>query len=221
MQWYGALLPRIHAHVPANHILEIAPGFGRWTQFLKDLCRELTIVDLSAKCIETCRERFAAHTHIHYYINDGTSLPPVADHSIDFIFCFDSLVHAEKDVLACYINECARVLAPEGFAFIHHSNLGGCPEEVIAAAPHMRAPSMSAAGFAALAQQAGLYCPAQEIINWGGPHPLDCLSTLCRPASPFAVHPPRRQTNLHFMEEAVYLSKLNALYARPESTESV
>ncbi len=35
-QWYWVLLPRIHAFVPAGTILEIGPGFGRWTQFLKD-----------------------------------------------------------------------------------------------------------------------------------------------------------------------------------------
>ena len=27
-QWFGAILPRIHAFVPTGTILEIAPGFG-------------------------------------------------------------------------------------------------------------------------------------------------------------------------------------------------
>ena len=34
MQWRLSLLPRILPFVPAGSILEIAPGFGRWTQFL-------------------------------------------------------------------------------------------------------------------------------------------------------------------------------------------
>src|SRR5439155_24508233 len=40
-------------------ILEIAPGFGRWTHYLKDYCENLWIVDRSSECIEACRQRFA------------------------------------------------------------------------------------------------------------------------------------------------------------------
>jgi len=29
--------------------LEIAPGFGRWTHFLRDLCSELIIVDIAER----------------------------------------------------------------------------------------------------------------------------------------------------------------------------
>ena len=66
-QWFGSILPRIRAFVPAPQILEIAPGFGRWTRFLKDLCDDLTIVDLNENCIERCRERFRGL--IKYYLS--------------------------------------------------------------------------------------------------------------------------------------------------------
>src|SRR3954468_2896420 len=97
--WYGALLPRIHSFVPPGTILEIAPGYGRWTQYLKNLCDELVIVDLTEGCIEHCRERFADADNIEYHVNDGRSLEMVEDGSVDFVFSFDSLVHAETDVL--------------------------------------------------------------------------------------------------------------------------
>ncbi|MEK6280890.1 MAG: hypothetical protein AABN95_11100 [Acidobacteriota bacterium] len=29
-------LPRIHPFIPVGTILEIAPGYGRWTHYLKD-----------------------------------------------------------------------------------------------------------------------------------------------------------------------------------------
>ena len=58
-QWRGAILPRIRAFVPARTCLEIAPGHGRWTQFLKDLCDQLIVVDLSASCIAACQQRFS------------------------------------------------------------------------------------------------------------------------------------------------------------------
>ena len=110
-QWYGCILPRIHRWVPAESMLEIAPGFGRWTQFLSPLARTLTIVDLSERCIAACRERFAERTNISYVVNDGRSLPGVADRSIDFAFTFDSLVHVEMDVVSAYIGELSRTLS--------------------------------------------------------------------------------------------------------------
>jgi len=39
--------------------LEIAPGHGRWTQFLQRLCQSLVAVDISEKCVEHCKTRFA------------------------------------------------------------------------------------------------------------------------------------------------------------------
>ena len=121
-QWWGSLLPRIHAFVPCGSILEIAPGYGRWTRFLKDLCERLTVIDLSAGCIEHCRRRFASSNHITYFTNDGKSLDMIADQSVDFVFSFDSLVHAEADVLEAYLRQLARKLTPNGVGFIHHSN---------------------------------------------------------------------------------------------------
>src|SRR3712207_9449869 len=47
--WYGALLPRLHAFLPAGATLEIAPGYGRGTQFLKDRTDRLVVGDLAAR----------------------------------------------------------------------------------------------------------------------------------------------------------------------------
>jgi ubiquinone/menaquinone biosynthesis C-methylase UbiE len=59
-QWWTTLFPRIQGLVPAGRILEIAPGFGRWTHFLRDLCDELVIVDIAEAAINYCRDRFIA-----------------------------------------------------------------------------------------------------------------------------------------------------------------
>ena len=124
MQWYGTILPRIHAYLPAQTILEIAPGHDRWTRFLKDSCNRLILVDLSENCIEACQNRFADSSNITYHVNDGVSLAMIPDNTIDFVFSFDSLVHAEEDVIAAYISQLAHKLTNNGIAFIHHSNLG-------------------------------------------------------------------------------------------------
>ncbi len=124
LEWSTSIFPRIRKFLPAPTILEIAPGFGRWTQFLKGFCDQLIAVDVSPACIERCKERFASDSHVRCYVNDGRSLPMVEDASVDFAFSFDSLVHVEADVIAAYLNQLGKKLKPDGFAFLHHSNLG-------------------------------------------------------------------------------------------------
>src|SRR2546427_6211631 len=124
MEWFWTIFPRIHKFVPTDTILEIAPGYGRWTRYLKDLCKSLVGVDLVEECIEACKRRFRGDYHITYYKNDGKSLEMISDGSIDFAFSFDSLVHAEDDVLDAYLLQLSSKLKKDGIAFIHHSNFG-------------------------------------------------------------------------------------------------
>src|SRR5437870_3244420 len=73
-QWRGTIFPRIHRFVPAPVILEIGPGYGRWTQYLKQLCSRLILVDLNQGCIDACKARFPSDSHISYHVNDGKAL---------------------------------------------------------------------------------------------------------------------------------------------------
>lgn len=203
MQWFGSILPRINSFVPTDTILEIAPGHGRWTAFLKNMCKRLTIVDLSAPCIEKCRERFVNNSNISYFVNDGKNLEMVEDNSIDFIFSFDSLVHAEEEVLRAYAAEFAKKLRPDGVAFIHHSNLGEYArltaiQDLLLRIPklvggldrlgicdnvtcHWRARSMTAAKMAFFAEKHNLRCVSQELVTWHTKSVLmDCFSTIVR-----------------------------------------
>src|SRR3954467_3363469 len=183
--WYGALLPRIHTSVPAQTILEIAPGYGRWTQFLKGLTDRLIAVDLSEECIAHCRERFSDSDNVELHVNDGRSLEMVEDGSVDFAFSFDSLVHAEPDVLAGYLEQLARKLKPTGVGFIHHSNLGEyrvlnalsrrVPNRIRAPLVRRgalvdvyawRSGEMTASLFAEFCDRAGLEVVSQELITW-------------------------------------------------------
>jgi ubiquinone/menaquinone biosynthesis C-methylase UbiE len=122
-QWLGSVWPRVQEFLPSPTVLEIAPGFGRWTERLGGLCARLYGVDLSEKCVRTCRHRFAHHPHMTFHVNDGTSLEAIPDASIDFVFSFDSLVHVEEEVIAKYLEEIAKKLTPNGVGFLHHSNL--------------------------------------------------------------------------------------------------
>src|SRR3954452_10190572 len=83
-QWHFTLWPRLRRFLPASTILEIAPGYGRWTQYLLEYCDRYTGVDLSAQSVEACRQRFAAISHAEFHTNDGASLSVVGDASIEF-----------------------------------------------------------------------------------------------------------------------------------------
>ena len=229
MQWYTTILPRIHEFVPAQTILEIAPGYGRWTRFLKDVCSKLILVDLSENCIKACQSRFSKESHLHYHLNDGKSLEMIPDNSIDFLFSFDALVHAEDTVIASYISELSKKLKKNGVAFIHHSNLGeyACylpipkfPKlrnyllKLSLLEPNLgwRSFSMTAAKMEQYAKENGLRCLSQEVVNWFTRFALiDCFSTIVKEDSIWSKKPPMFR-NRHFMREAKYVSKLSRLY---------
>jgi ubiquinone/menaquinone biosynthesis C-methylase UbiE len=231
-QWNGTIFPRIRRHLPAHTILEIAPGFGRWTQFLVDQCQRLILVDLSKKCISACQKRFRDRNHVEYHVNDGRSLAEIAESSVDFVFSFDSLVHVEPDVIESYVNDVARILKTDGTAFLHHSNHGEFSAltaiqnflwshtrarsffERLKLMPnsHGRALTMSAAKLREYAERAGMHCTVQETINWGSKRTIDCLSTI-RKSREMRRVPTTKLHNPHFMREATYLGQLSRLYA--------
>lgn len=217
-QWFGAILPRIHAFIPTDTILEIGPGYGRWTQFLITNCRNLIGVDLAEECIRACRERFGSSPDLAFFANDGKSLDMISDESISFVFSFDSLVHADADAMEAYVNELSRKLIHDGVAFIHHSNLGAykngangeLPEQL--SNPHWRSENMSGKRFEEFCRMADLRCISQEMINWGGDVLNDCFSVVARKDSHWAARPSRVFQNGGFMAEAERLRQLSELY---------
>ena len=229
-QWVGSILPRIHGLMPAGTILEIAPGFGRWTNYLKTYCQQLVVVDLSEKCIKACQQRFAADQHISYHVNDGKSLAMIPDNSIDFIFSFDSLVHAEADVMETYLAQLATKLTPNGVGFIHHSNLGAYQPALTAIAQlpsdltaeivnkvlleptHWRAASMTAKLFETYCDRAGLQCIGQELVNWGNQGLLIDAFSMFTPKNSPRSRANQMIKNLAFMQEADSIKRLAQLY---------
>ena len=230
-QWYGVILPRIAPFLPTGSILEIAPGYGRWTSFLREHGDTLTIVDLDAACIEACRERFGGDDRITYHVNDGRSLDMIADRSVDFAFSFDSLVHADAGVIAQYLRELERALTSDGVGFIHHSNAGRYRryfelaetiprgrvrerlyELRVLDRPRWRALDMTAERFRASCETAGLQCISQEIVNWTTRRLIDCFSVVTRPSSRWA-RPNRVLVNRAFVAEARAVKRRARLYS--------
>ncbi|MDA8309988.1 MAG: class I SAM-dependent methyltransferase [Actinomycetota bacterium] len=246
-QWLTVIWPRIEPFLPCNTLLEIAPGFGRWTQFLLPLSSRYVGVDLSERCVEACTSRFSEQPHAEFYQNDGRHLVHVTDGTVDFAFSFDSLVHVEMDVIDAYLGELAKKLAPQGVAFLHHSNLGyylGNLGARLARSPRFeqaargprrsspladvkhslfgwqnnRALGVSASRVADCARRAGLVCVSQELITWGTRRILiDCISTFARPTSKWQMAP-RVRKNPGFMAAARTSRLVDELYHANRAT---
>jgi SAM-dependent methyltransferase len=228
LMWEWVVRPRIERWLPAERILEIAPGFGRWTQFIKDQCRRLTVVDVTEICIDACRERFSRDSHISYHVNDGKSLAMVPDETVDFAFSLDSLVHVDASVVEQYLQQLARKLTPDGVGFIHHSNMGEhrfylqayrqLPGPLNRLLPSWlsnsgwRDESMTANLFLAQCNKAGLTCRSQELITWtSGPFLSDCFSVFTRRDSKFA-QVTDRIVNRDFIRHSSLIRQLGKLY---------
>jgi len=210
-QWFGAIYPRLHRFLPARRILEIAPGFGRWTRYLLPLCEDYVGIDLSDKCTAACQKRFAGARHAQFITNDGRSLEAAKDQSFDLVFSFDSLVHAEYDVLAFYIPQIIDKLSSAGVAFIHHSNLLTYNRTI--GQPHGRGLTVSADAVADLVYRASGTVLVQKIVNWGGEHLIDCLSLFAH-KNTFPSIQPVRHTNPLFMAEAKLIKDFQSPYSK-------
>lgn len=222
MQWYGTLLPRIQKYLSnsdmslkVDSILEIAPGYGRWTQYLRTLCNSLMILDLNENCIEACQEKFANFKNITYHVNDGKSLSMVPNGSIDFVFSHDSLVHAEIDVVQSYLSQLSSKLKPNGVAFLHHSNLGNYVESIDNGKlnPHWRGRSVTAEKVKEFGELNNLRCLSQELFNWGN-RPgsnIDCFSVFTAKKSEWDEN--YKLITSDFKIESSYILNLSYVYS--------
>jgi hypothetical protein len=217
--WISTLLPRINYFLPSKTILEIAPGMGRWTKYLKRHCEHLIIVDLSPKCIEACRQRFSMDDHISYYVNDGESLDMIEDSSIDFVFSFDSLVHADIRTLEAYLGQLSVKLKANGIGFIHHSNLNQYKifnyflQKVLNSARYnrfigWRDPGVSAKRFEQLCINAKLQCLSQELIVWSAPRLFTDVLSIFRNGGAKTNDGNQLYKNRNFMKQCDLLARL-------------
>jgi 2-polyprenyl-3-methyl-5-hydroxy-6-metoxy-1,4-benzoquinol methylase len=207
--WTWVIRPRLHAFLPAGTILEIGAGHGRIARCLRSEAERLILVDIAETCIDKCRDLFRDDPGVTCHVNDGLHLATVEDSSVDVAVSFDALVHVELDVMRSYIGELARVLSDDGVAFLHHSNLAQYQHSVLRYLPKVRTSlnrawrswSVGADLVAAVAQENGLYCASQELVNWQTPLPLktDCFSLIRRAHGP---QRPCRTSDLRFWQSA-------------------
>jgi len=185
-QWRGLIHPLIQDS-DFTTVLELAPGHGRNSAKLVQLSGELHLVDAAATCIRACQKRFRDYSgpcRLHYHVNDGSSLAQLPDGSITFIYSWDAAVHFDRAIMKAYIGEFARVLAPGGTAFIHHSHYGAeAPDSYWRHNPSWRG-NVSRELFARYCAEAGLVIERQQLLPWNDLPDLDCLTLFGRPLWP-------------------------------------
>jgi len=111
-------------------VLELGTLGGKWTQYLLD-ANKIICVDINSFFIEVIQKRFKHYNNkFQFYISKGNELSGIPTHSINLIFCIDTLVRVEKESIFAYIKEFSRVLKPNGQAIIHlpNSDIASCQQ---------------------------------------------------------------------------------------------
>jgi SAM-dependent methyltransferase len=175
-QWKNLVWPFI-SDSSFNVTLELACGHGRNSEFLLGLAERLILVDVNVENITFCKSRFTGRDgKIDYIVNNGTEFADVADSSVDFIYCFDSMVHFHSDVVRSYLSDIRRCLKLNGRAFLHHSNSTANPGGLDIRKHIQGRNYMSQSMFSHYSILEGLEVIKSRVLDWGGTKDLDCFS---------------------------------------------
>jgi ubiquinone/menaquinone biosynthesis C-methylase UbiE len=195
-QWAHYIWPRLRG-VDFTLVVDVACGHGRNTAQLARRSGRVVAVDINHECVEVTRRRFAHRANVEVRVGDGTSLPGVRDGEATLIYCWDAMVHFAPEVVAAYVADFARALAPGGVGFIHHSNWTGGKDKDFRSQPHWRN-FMSREIFGSFLRANQLEILSQDVVSWDTSQPfwygyfglqrakrpvpaLDCISMFRRP----------------------------------------
>lgn len=107
---------------PGDHVLEIGVGGGRTALLLRRRGAQVTCADISAEMLAITRERLGDEG-MAYVKLDGRTLDGVPDHSIDVVFCFDTLVHVEPRDIFNYLARIPPLMRGRRLVLLHHGNI--------------------------------------------------------------------------------------------------
>lgn len=163
--------------------LELACGHGRHgekilLQYAEQL-DHLYMMDILPSNIEYCRKRIGDYENVTILENNGVDFQPIPSESLTAVFCYDAMVHFDREVVRSYLFDISRVLLPGGKALLHHSNYTIDSGIDFGCNPHARA-YMTTALFRDYAKQAGLHVLEQVVMPWAEVAELDCISLLMK-----------------------------------------
>jgi ubiquinone/menaquinone biosynthesis C-methylase UbiE len=166
---------------PTDAVLEIGCGIGRVGKCLAPRCRRWIGADVSPHMLGFARERLREFPNVEFVELSGTDLRPIADNSIDLVYCTVVFMHLEMWDRYTYVEEAFRVLQPGGKLYVDNVDLcsdGGWaifqthrrfpidqrPDHItVCSTPQELQEYLKRAGFEAIESHAG----AELISVWG------------------------------------------------------
>ena len=119
------LFGRLGADPRSGTCVEVGCGPGRMTGALAERFGRVVAVDVSPAMLEQARATVDA-PNVTFLQVPGDRLEGVTSGSADVLVCYHVLQHLPSaEVVRCYLKEFARVLAPEGEAFVQVPVLQG------------------------------------------------------------------------------------------------
>ncbi len=100
--------------------LEIGPGGGRWTRYLLGFAK-VYAVDLHEKLLEE-HARNIRSDKVTQIRNNGSDFPCIPDGSVHYLCSFATFVHFDIELIADYLHNMRRVLAPGANVVIQYAD---------------------------------------------------------------------------------------------------
>jgi SAM-dependent methyltransferase len=118
------LLEAVDARVePGQTVLDVGCGVGRLTRVLARRAAHVHAIDVSAEMLTKARELNAELANVTWHQNDGTTLQPVEDGSVDAVVSHVVFQHIPDAAITLgYVREIGRVLRPGGWSAFQISN---------------------------------------------------------------------------------------------------
>ena len=108
---------------PTDVVLEIGCGIGRVGQCLAGRCRRWIGADVSPHMLAHAAARLREFPNVEFVELSGYDLRPIADCSIDFVYCTVVFMHLESWDRYSYVEEAFRVLRPGGKLYVDNVDL--------------------------------------------------------------------------------------------------
>ncbi|HEX8490487.1 MAG TPA: methyltransferase domain-containing protein [Chthoniobacterales bacterium] len=108
---------------PTDVVLEIGCGIGRVGKHLASRCHRWIGADVSPNMLAFATERLRGFPNVEFVELSGNNLRPIADNSIDVVYCTVVFMHLESWDRYEYVAEAFRILRPGGKLYVDNVNL--------------------------------------------------------------------------------------------------
>ncbi len=106
-------------HTQALSMIEVGCGLGRMTHYFAERFSKVYAFDVSPEMLNKAKSHWGHLQNVEWVLGNGEDLQQVSSGSVDFVFSYWVLQHIpQPGVVLNYVRESARVLKPEGVAFL-------------------------------------------------------------------------------------------------------